>query len=127
MIDQPPSIAQPSEQTEAVAPHLPTGERADGSVLIDLMPLSPPPTQCTEEEPEPDPFNPEIVVCGETVLSPRLGTEYGPSADELIQGSAVPRASWQLSDNASVELNGAQTGVGGFSANGGEMRVKIDF
>ncbi|MBD2842233.1 hypothetical protein [Erythrobacter rubeus] len=128
MIDEPPPPpVSPHEQVEAVEPHLPTETRADGSIAIDLISLAPPPKQCAEEEPEPDPFNPEIVVCGETELSARLGADYGPTADEVIEGSAVPRAKWQLSDNASAELNGTQTGVGGFSAQGGEVRVKIDF
>ena len=128
MIDEPPPApAPPPETIEAVQPHLPTERQADGSIVIDLAPLASAPRECAEAVREPDPFNPEIVVCRETVLSPRLGPDYGPSADQLIEGTAVPRARWRLSDDAQVELNGAQSDVGGFASQGGEVRVKIDF
>ena len=126
MIDEPPPPLDPQQpQTQEVATGLPTEERADGSLLIDLTPLAPPPTACAREE--PDPFNPEIVVCRETVTSPRLGSDYGPSADELVEGSAIPRAKWQISEDAAAEANVINKGVGGFNANGGEVRLKIDF
>lgn len=126
MIDEPPPLPEAaSPQTEIVEPHLPSETREDGSLLIDLSPLAPPPTECAREE--PDPFNPEIVVCRETVASPRLGADYGPSADELVEGSAIPRAKWQISEDAAAEANVINKGVGGFNANGGEVRLKIDF
>lgn len=128
MFDEPPPAAEappPEQQQIIVEPHLPTETREDGSMVIDLSPLAPLPTECAEQE--PDPFNPEIVVCRKQVASPRLGPNYGPSADELVEGSAIPRARLKLSDDAEAEANVINKGVGGFNANGGEVRVKIDF
>lgn len=127
MIDEPPPLAaQPDlPELEASVPALPSERRDDGTLVIDLRPLAPPPTDCAAEE--PDPFNPEIIVCRKTVTSPRLGSDYGPSADELVEGSAIPRARVRLSDDAEAEANVINKGVGGFNANGGEVRVKIDF
>jgi hypothetical protein len=42
-------------------------------------------------------------------------------------GSAIPRARIKLSDTASAEANVHNTPVGWFNANGGEVRLKIDF
>lgn len=125
-IEEPPPISAEQPDDDESAPALPTERRADGSLLIDITPLAPPPTECVDPQ-EPDPFNPEIVVCGETMLSPRIDPDYGPSADEVLEGSAVPRARWQISENAALEANTAASSVGGFSGNGGEVRVKIDF
>ncbi|MFL0357010.1 hypothetical protein ACI5KX_11100 [Erythrobacter sp. GH1-10] len=125
LIDVPPPPSPDAPITEIVEPHLPTEERADGSLVIDLTPLAPTPTECAKEE--PDPFNPEIVVCRESVTSPRLGADYGPTAEEVIEGSAIPRARLKLSDNAELQANTVNKGVGGFNANGGEVRLKIDF
>ncbi|AWW74286.1 hypothetical protein CD351_07580 [Erythrobacter sp. KY5] len=115
-------LPEPREDSEG----LPTTTRDDGSLLIDLTPLAPPPTECLDES-EPDPFNPEIIVCRETVLSPRIGPTYGPTAAELTEGSAVPRARMRLSEDAEAEANVIKKGVGGFDADGAEVRVKIDF
>ncbi len=126
MIDEPPAPRTPIEQVEdSASTNLPTVERADGSLLIDLMPLAEPPTQCVTEE--PDPLNPEIIVCRETAPSPRLGADNGPTADAVLFGSAVPRARIRLSDNAELEANAADAGVGGWNGQGGEVRLKIDF
>ena len=125
-IEEPPPVVAEQQAEAEIAPALPTEQRPDGSLVIDLTPLAPPPTECADER-EPDPFNPEIVVCGETVLSPRIGPDYGPSAAEVVEGSAIPRARWQISENAAAEANVANSPVGGFNANGGEVRVKIDF
>jgi hypothetical protein len=94
-------------------------------VVIDLTQLVPPPPAepCADEQ--PDPFNPEIVVCTATGLSPRLGPVVGPVDDGF--GSAIPRARIKLSDTASAEANAINRGVGGINANGGEVRVKIGF
>lgn len=129
MMDQPPEPPQPFERAiEApVESGLPSIERDDGSVVIDLMPLAPPPTECADALEEPDPFNPEILVCRETVLSPRLGEDYGPTADELIEGSAVPRARLRLSEETEAQANLINKGVGNWNANGAEARIKIDF
>jgi hypothetical protein len=126
MLDEPPeAIVLEAPEAGEVQPHLPTHERADGSLVIDLTPLAPPPAECLERE--PDPFNPEIVVCRELTLSPRLGADYGPTADEVLEGSAVPRARLQLSEDASLEANVANQAVGGFNASGGEVRARIKF
>jgi hypothetical protein len=116
-------LAAPTdESTSAAAPVI--AEKADGSVVIDLTQLMPPPpSDCIAEE--PDPFNPEIVVCKTTTPSPRLGPMVGP-VDEGF-GSAIPRARIKLSDTASAEANVAKSPVGGFDADGAEVRVKIDF
>ena len=98
---------------------------ADGTVVIDLTQFVPPPPaeECAGEA--PDPFNPEIVVCKRSETSPRLGPVVGPADEEF--GSAIPRARVKLSDTASAEANVHNTPVGGFNANGGEVRLKIDF
>lgn len=126
MMDQAPEpiIAEvPSE--EELQPHLPTQTRADGSLVIDLSSLATPPTECLDEE--PDPFQSEIVVCRQIAVSPRLGANYGPTADELLEGSAVPRARVRLSEDAEAQANVIEKGVGGWDADGVEAKVKIDF
>ncbi len=40
---------------------------------------------------------------------------------------AIPRARVKLSDTTSAEANLASTPVGGFDADGAEVRLKIDF
>lgn len=120
-----PAVAS-ADAVEGVEPHLPMEERDDGSVLIDLMPLVAPQPVADCLLPEPDPFNPEIVVCGNTTPPPRLRPQVGPTEEEEF-GSAIPRAKVRLSEDATAELNGTQTGVGGFTSQGGEVRVKIDF
>lgn len=98
---------------------------ADGRVVIDLTQFLPPPPaeDCAGET--PDPFTPEIVVCKQSETSPRLGPVLGP-ADEGF-GSAIPRARVKLSDTASAEANATAPSVGGWNAQGGEVRLKIDF
>lgn len=129
MIEEPPAPPPAPPQAVAVAEQsdAPVFEtRADGRVVIDLTQLAPPPPpsdQCGEAA--PDPFNPEIVVCTATGPSPRLGPVVGPVDEEF--GSAIPRARIRLSDTASAEANAINQGVGGFNANGGEVRLKIDF
>ena len=116
---EPPVVA-------AELPAAPTGEqRADGTLVIDLTQLVPPspPPDCAADP--PDPFNPEIVVCKESGPAPRLGRMVGPVDDGF--GSAIPRARIKLSDTAAAEANVHNTPIGGFNANGGEVRLKIDF
>ena len=98
---------------------------ADGRVVIDLTQFVPPPPaeQCAGQA--PDPSNPEIVVCQQSETSPRLGPVVGP-VDEGF-GSAIPRARVKLSDTASAEANATAPSVGGWNAQGGEVRLKIDF
>lgn len=134
MIDEPPPSlsVSPSEapalsiaaehDASAAAPVI--AERADGSVMIDLTRLvPPPPADCIAEA--PDPLNPEIVVCEKAAPSVRLGPMVGPVDDGFA--SAIPRAQIKLSDRASAEANATAPSVGGFNAQGGEVRLKIDF
>lgn len=116
--EPPPIIAN------ADAPiQLPIESRADGTLVIDLLAPAPALQDCAADL--PDPFNPEIVVCKDSGPSPRLGPMVGPVDEEF--GSAIPRARVKLSDTASAEANVHNTPVGGFNANGGEVRLKIDF
>lgn len=126
MIDEPPppsgTVPVPLQAETIAAP--PFEESADGRLVIDLTRLvPPPPSDCAEDE--PDPFNPAIVVCQTAPASPRLGPVVGP-VDEGF-GSAIPRARIKLSDTASAEANVHNSPVGGINANGGEVRLKIDF
>lgn len=120
-----PSNRSHSTQARQSSRDLPTHIRDDGSIVIDLTPLSPPPQHCVEQE--PDPFNPTILVCRKAEPDPRLGPDYGPTADEVLFASAVPRARLKLSDHAEAQANSIKKSVGGFDADGGEVRVKIDF
>ena len=123
MIDEP--TAPPPAIAEAEAPSVPLDLREpDGRVVIDLMQLRPPPAPDCPDQPA-DPLNPEIVVCAETGPAPRLGPVVGPVDDGF--GSAIPRARIKLSDNAEAEANLIKQGVGGFDADGAEVKVKIDF
>ena len=99
--------------------------RADGTVVIDLTRLLPPPPpgECIDEA--PDPLNPEILVCRETAPAQRLGPVIGPADDGFA--SAIPRARIKLSDTAAAEANATNPSVGGWNAQGGEVRLKIDF
>lgn len=110
--------------TAVSADELPTETLEDGTVRIDLTGLAPAPEHCLEGE--PDPFNPEILVCREKELSPRLGAVYGPTED-IIFGSAVPRARLKLSESAEAQANTIKKAVGGWDADGAEVRVKLDF
>ncbi len=128
MLDEPPLPSPPpptisSPDVIEVAPHGSIEEREDGSVIIDLLSLGRQPNECATEE--PDPFNPEILVCREVTLSPRIGPNPLPEVDDF--GNAIPRARVQLSEGAEAQANAINKGVGGFNANGGEVRVKIDF
>ena len=128
MIDEPPQ-PPPSETTgalgEAEAAPLLMQERPDGSLVIDLTQFVPPPPaqECADDQ--PDPLNPAILVCTDTGPAPRLGPMVGPVDDGF--GSAIPRARIKLSDNAEAEANLIKQGVGGFDADGAEVKVKIDF
>jgi hypothetical protein len=130
-MDEPPAISTPApsetgkeERAGADGYDLPETRRADGSLVIDLTALAPVREQCVEEN--PDPFNPTIMVCARTAPDPRLGPVQGP-ADEQVFGSAVPRARVKLSENAEAEANVIKQAVGGFDADGGEVRLKIEF
>ncbi len=101
-------------------------EREDGTVVTDLTRLAPKPEagECLERD--LNPLESTIIVCGETTTDQRLSPQYGPTDDEGF-GSAVPRAKVRLPDNAETEANVIKKGVGGFDADGAEVKVKIDF
>ena len=123
---EPPPLPPPEPPVVvAELPAVPTSDqRTDGTLVIDLTQLVPQSAEdCAADA--PDPFNPEIVVCENSAPSPRLGPMVGPVDDGF--GSAIPRARIKLSDTASAEANVHNTPVGGFNANGGEVRLKIDF
>lgn len=128
MIDEPPpeafSLAAPvADGTSAVAPVI--AEGADGTVVIDLTQLVPPlPAEECIAEPA-DPLASEIVVCAVTAPSPRLSPMVGPVDDGF--GSAIPRARIKLSETAEAQANATAPSVGGINAQGGELRLKIDF
>ena len=134
MLDEPPIESAPEQPVssaqvveaplEPSARALPSETRADGTVVIDLTPLAPVPETCLDEN--PDPFNPPIVVCARTEPAPRLGPVLGPPADVLF-GRAVPRARLKLSESAEAQANAIKKSVGGFDADGAEVRLKIEF
>lgn len=128
MIDEPPvpaeavlSVVENEASATAPVPDQPPGDR----VVIDLLQLVPPPPPSVCEPDEPDPFNPEIVVCHTSEVSQRLGPKVGPEDDGFA--SAIPRARIKLSETVEGQANLHNTPVGGFNANGGEVRLKIDF
>ena len=127
MTEPPPSPPEPSPIHAEAAPEFPTHQpmesRADGTLVIDLLAPVPRQQDCAADE--PDLFNQEIVVCKDGGPSPRLGPMVGPVDDGFA--SAFPRARFKLSDTAAAEANLHNTPVGGFNANGGEVRLKIDF
>lgn len=112
-----------SDTTASPSAPLPLTQHADGTLIIDLLPLAAPAVSCNT--PEPDPFHPEIVVCAQTSVDPRLGPMIGPAPDDF--GTAIPRARVKLSDQAQGELNATNNPIGGWNANGGEVRLKIGF
>ena len=127
MIEPPPKPPETApieaEGRSEVPTPLPMASRADGTLVIDLLAPVPRQQDCASDQ--PDPFNPEIVVCKDSGPSPRIGPMVGPVDDGFA--SAVPRARIKLSDTAAAEANVHNTPVGGFNANGGEVRLKIDF
>jgi hypothetical protein len=129
MMTEPPPPPEPppifADAEPDVRTHLPMEQRADGTLVIDLTALVPPLPLADCVPDAPDPFNPEILVCEASGPSPRLGQLIGPVGDGFA--SAIPRARINLSDTASAEASLHNTPVGGFNANGGEVRLKIDF
>jgi hypothetical protein len=131
MIDEPPPPPPPADAASGgeviVVDALPVIAAPDqkGRVVIDLTQFVPPPPAEACAADDPDPFNPGIVVCTDTGPAPRLGPMVGPVDDGF--GSAIPRARIKLSENAEAEANIAKTPVGGFDADGAEVRLKIDF
>lgn len=124
----PPRTEAPADKPEQVDTQPPIEERADGTVVIDLKRLAakaPQDEECLERD--PNPLDEGIVVCRETTTDQKLTSNYGPADEPDEFGSAVPRARVKLSDDAEAEANAISKGVGGINANGGEVRVKIDF
>ena len=120
MFDEPP----PPEPAPLAA-EAPQPPSAEDKVVIDLTQFAPKPPADPCIPDDPDPLNPAIVVCETTGPSPRLGPMIGPVDEEF--GSAIPRARIKLSDTVEGQANLHNTPVGGFNANGGEVRLKIDF
>ncbi|MEL6877414.1 MAG: hypothetical protein AAGL68_04875 [Pseudomonadota bacterium] len=120
-MEAPPPEVPTAPAEDVVEPHLPMEERPDGTLVIDLAPLGQPVADC--EQREPDPVNPEIVVCRKLDGDQRIAS--APQVDGF--GNAVPRAQIQLSEDASVSLNAEQKGVGGIPANAALITVEIDF
>ncbi|MGB3472932.1 MAG: hypothetical protein WBA51_19115 [Erythrobacter sp.] len=129
MLDAPPAviIELPEEAPEEVAPHLPMEDAADGTLVIDLMPLAPKaqPQKCIESD--PNPLENAILVCRDLTIDQRFGPEYGPTNEPDDFGSAVPRAKFRISDDATGEVNATNPSVGGWNAQGAEARIRIDF
>ena len=125
---EPPAVEAPAPKQDKGDAHLAMEERADGTVVIDLKQLAPKSSEDEEcLERDPNPLDEEIVVCREATTDQRLTTAYGPVDEPDEFASAIPRARVKLSDNAEAEANAISKGVGGFNANGGEVKVKIDF
>jgi hypothetical protein len=94
--------------------------------VLDILAQPPAPQQpgdCLARD--ADPFHPEIMVCQTAALPQRLTRQVGPALDDF--GNAIPRARVKLSDKAQGEANLINQSVGGFNANGAEVRLKIDF
>lgn len=135
MLDTPPAVpidlSEPIENEASVQndvqSHLPTQEREDGTIIVDLAPLAPKPQ--TEEciEPDQNPLDAAIIVCRDLTTDQRITPAFGPADEPGEFGSAVPRAKFRISDDATGEVNATNPSVGGWNANGGEVKVKIDF
>lgn len=98
--------------------------RSVAPLVIDILaPAPPPPEDCAARE--ADPFHPEIIVCQQAKASPRLTKSIDPELDDF--GNAIPRARLKLSEHAEAEANLINKGVGGWNANGAEVRLKIGF
>lgn len=126
MLGQVPVLLLPDEtasQSAAEEVSLSLSKRADGSLVIDVLNRPSLPQQC--DTGDADPLDPAIIVCRQTASSPRLSKMIGPEIDDF--GSAIPRARVKLSDKAEGQVNLINKGVGNWNANGGEVRLKIDF
>lgn len=122
MLDQVPDLPLVSPSAESASATTALAEPV-APLVIDILVRPPASEDCAERD--PDPFDPEIIVCRKLALSPRLGKPIGPEVDDF--GNAIPRARIKLSDKAEAEANLINKGVGSWNANGAEMRLKIDF
>lgn len=128
MIDTPPAIPiDIAQEAPADKAALPSERRDDGTLVIDLLPLAPPVEveQCFDTD--PDPLASGIFVCRKLTTNQRLGDLHTVTADDLTFGSAIPRARMRLSDDAAAEINGTNPSVGGWNAQGAEVKVRIGF
>lgn len=113
----PPVLTAPAPAT-ASAPAL------TPRLVIDVLaPAPPPPGDCAGHV--ADPFQSEIIVCQQAEAAPRLAKSIGPEVDDF--GNAIPRARLKLSENAEAQANLINKSVGGWNANGAEVRLKIGF
>lgn len=124
---EPPSTVVQDVQTDAAEAPLAIEERDDGTVVIDLKPLAPKPVEEECIESDPNPLDNGIVVCGKATTDQKLTSEYGPVDEPDEFASAIPRAKFRISDDATGELNATNPTVGGFNAQGVEAKVRIDF
>ncbi|WFL77522.1 hypothetical protein P7228_00210 [Altererythrobacter arenosus] len=123
-MDQPPatSVEIPVAASESVDAAQPVIEvREDGSTTIDIL-LPPPAPACVENE--PDPFQNEIVVCRDVGNVHRL---VHAVPGDAIEGSAIPRAEFKLSENATASADAEARAVGNTPANAAIVNVKVKF
>lgn len=120
MLDAPPAVTiEVSDKApEEVAPHLPMETAADGTLVIDLTPLAPEPAPQKCIERDPNPLENTILVCRDLTTDQRLGPEYGPANEQDDFGTAIPRAKFRISDDATGEVNAMNPAVGGWNAQG---------
>lgn len=124
MLDQVPDVPPAAETAETSAAAATLLLRPAAPLVIDI--LAPAPSlaeDCAARE--ADPFSPEIIVCQPAKASPRLTKSIGPEIDDF--GNAIPRARVKLSEHAEAQANLINKSVGGWNANGAEVRLKIDF
>ncbi|MFL0670252.1 MAG: hypothetical protein ACJLS3_02095 [Erythrobacter sp.] len=132
MLDQVPdpplaaeNLAQIARQPAAADPQpAPIATpRPAAPLVIDILARTPLPEQCAGQE--ADPFNPEIIVCQQAAPPPRLSKSIGPELDDF--GNAIPQARVKLSEHAEAQANLINKSVGGWNANGAEVRLKFGF
>ena len=78
-------------------------------------------------ETDPNPLENGIIVCRVLTNNQRLGEAHTVTADDVVFGSAVPRAKFRIAEDATAEVNGTAPAVGGINARGTEVRIRIGF
>ena len=129
MFDTPPAVPIDLSDTEQaqVESHLPMKEQADGSLLIDLKPLEAKDRDEPCVQTDPNPLQNGILVCRRVTTDQRLGPTQDVSAKDVVEGSAIPRAKFRIAEDATGEFNATNPSVGGFNAQGTEVRIRIGF
>ena len=123
MLDPVPDVPL-APASVAASPAAASDLRPAAPLVIDILARPSGDQDCTADK--GDPFSSEIIVCQKTATTaPRLGKTIGPELDDF--GNAIPKARVKLSDTAEAEANLINKGVGGWNANGAEVRLKIDF